>query len=71
MTRADNPEYFEHVCEVIKAVFVAEDMCEKKHNIKERVKSHDITPQQYVEYIADELVSKTDPNELNNEYSRY
>lgn len=42
MTREDNPEYFAHVCEVIKAVFMAEQACEEKYGISKKVTAGEI-----------------------------
>lgn len=64
MTREDNPEYFAHVCEVIKSVFMAEDKADTEHHLRERLVKKEITPDQYVEYIAEELISTTPKEEV-------
>lgn len=68
MTREDNPEYFAHVCEVIKSVFVAEDEANTKHQIGKRLQAREITPDQYVEYIAEEFISATPKEEVEKEW---
>lgn len=64
MTREDNPTYFAHVCEVIKSVFMAEEVANEKHKIGTRLANHKITPDEYVEAIADELLSKTNKEDI-------
>lgn len=66
MTREDNPEYFAHVCGVIKAVFMAEQECENKYGISKKVKTGEITADQYVEFVAEELIGPTDKNEIED-----
>ena len=63
MTRQDNPTYYSHVCEVIKAVLSAENRCISR-GIVERFKAHEITADQYIEEVADELLKYTDPNKI-------
>lgn len=64
MTREDNPSYFFHVCDVINAVFRAEHNTIEKLDIKNRLKNKEITPDEYVEFIAEELIRPTDPSEV-------
>lgn len=63
MTKQDNPTYYAHVCEVIKAVLSAENKCISR-GIVERFKAHEITADQYIEEVADELLSRTDKSEI-------
>lgn len=65
MTKADNPQYYEHCKEVVFAVFRAEEAAAEKHNIRERAKNRTITPEEYVELVVDELISKTQPEEID------
>ena len=58
MKREDNLEYFEHLCDVIKAVFAAENNLQP--GLAEDLKSKKITADEYVERVADELLSRTD-----------
>lgn len=71
MTRDDNPEYFQHVCEVIQAVFTAEHAMIEQKDISCRLKRREITPSEYVECIAEELIRPTDKNEILNETTFY
>lgn len=64
MTREDNPEYYAHVCLVIKSVFAAEKRCVYRDHIKERFNAGEITADQYVEIVADELIRPTKPEEI-------
>lgn len=66
MTREDNPKYFAHVCELIKAVFVAEQNSVDKKDIRTLLKEGKITPDEYVEMVATELISTTDKNEVKD-----
>lgn len=66
MTREDNPKYFAHVCEVIKAVFLAEVATDEKQHIGKRLSSYKITPDEYVEAIAEEMISHTDKSEVED-----
>lgn len=63
MTRQDNPTYYSHVCEVIKAVIVAVQACNER-GLSERLKAREITPEEYIEAVADELLSRTDKSEI-------
>lgn len=66
MTREDNPQCFAHLCEVIKAVFMAEDAANKKQHIGTRLSNKKITPDEYVEAIAEEMISHTDKSEIED-----
>lgn len=65
MTREDNPEYYAHVCLVIKSVIKAENHCIKYNRIVERFKAGEINADQYVEIVADELIRPTKPEEID------
>lgn len=64
MTREDNPEYYAHVCDVISAIFKAEHKCIERDDILNKLKANAITPQEYIESIADELISTKEPEEI-------
>lgn len=64
MTRQDNPEYFDHLCIVVEGVFAAEHRLIKKERLTERLKAGEITPRQYIEEVAEELISRTDKSEI-------
>lgn len=67
MTKQDNPEYFAHLCLVIEAVFAAENKLTDTTDIKKRLKAKKITPRHYVEAIAEEMISRTDKSEIEND----
>lgn len=66
MTREDNPKYFAHVCEVIKAVFMAEGAAYEKHHIAERFKAGTISSNEYIEAIAEEMISYIDKSKIED-----
>lgn len=68
MTIEDNPKYFAHVCEVIKAVFMAEDKINSEHSLLAKVTNGKMTPDEYVEHIAAELISTTDKSEIAEQF---
>lgn len=65
MTRNDNPEYFAHICLVVEGVFAAEHRLIKKERLTERLKAGEITPQQYIEEVAEEMISQTPKSEFD------
>ena len=65
MTRQDNPEYFAHLCIVVEGVFAAEHRLIKKERLTERLKAGEITPRQYIEEVAEEMISRTDKSEID------
>lgn len=58
-----NKEIFEHWKYIVNAVFSAE------HNLYDtlmpKIKTKEITPDEYVEAIVEEILSMTDENEIN------
>lgn len=57
-------EYKRHLCDVICMVFRAEDAITKAEpDLSVRLKTRQISPDQYVEKIADEILSHT-PEDL-------
>lgn len=63
MTKQDNPTYYSHLCEIIKAIFAAEHACNER-GLSDRLKAREITPEEYIEAVADELLSRTDKSEI-------
>lgn len=62
MTKEDNPEYFDHICLVIEAVFAAENKL-VRDGLGNKLKSGEITPIEYNEAVAEELISRTPIND--------
>lgn len=57
-------EYKKRLCEIIRMVFRAEDETNKAApELRVKLKSRQITPKQYLEKIADEILNHT-PDEL-------
>lgn len=67
MNKADDPQYYMHLCNVIRAVFTAEHTLLEKENLVEQLKSKKITSQEYIEKIADELLSHTNYEQFKRE----
>ncbi len=65
MKREDNPKYFEHLCLVIKAVFAAET--DLQPQLSEDLRNKKITPDEYIERVADKLLSRTDAKDIDYE----
>lgn len=63
MTRQDNPEYFDHICLVVEAVFAAENKL-VRDGLGNKLKSGEITPMEYIEAVAEEMISRTDKSEI-------
>jgi len=58
-------EYHTHLCSVIAAVFGAEHaVLDRDPHLKESLRAHIITPEEYIILIADELLSATPDSEL-------
>lgn len=66
MIKEDNPAYFNHVCEVVKAVFAAENELVDSENIKERLQRKEITPEEYIELVAAELIRPTRKEDIDD-----
>lgn len=66
MTRQDNPKYFDHLCIVVESVFAAENRLANEARLTERLKAGEITPRQYIEEVAEEMISRTDKSEVEN-----
>ena len=62
MTRKDNPEYFDHICLVVEAVFAAENKF-VRDGLGNKLKSGEITPIEYIKAVAEELISRTPIND--------
>ena len=62
MTKEDNPEYFDHICLVVEAVFAAENKL-VRDGLGKKLKSCEITPREYIEAVAEELISRTPIND--------
>lgn len=58
-----NKEIFERWRYIVNAVFAAEHNLYDK--LKQKVESKEITPDEYVEAIVDEILRTTDENEIN------
>lgn len=56
-------EYKKHLCDIICMVFRAEDAVNKEEpELLVKLKAKQITPEQYLEKIADEILSHTPEN---------
>lgn len=65
MTKEDNPEYFKHLCLVIECVFAAERHIIETTDIQKKLKAKKITYSQYIEAIAEEMISRTPKSEFD------
>lgn len=62
MTREECPkEYFEHLVEVVRSVFAAEQNLMKKGKLN----PYGMTADEYCEKVAEELISRTRKEELD------